>query len=349
MAINVGINGFGRIGRMVFQAICDQGLLGTKINVLGVVDMSTDAEYFKYQMKYDSTHGKFKHEVTTEGADTLVVNGNKIKCIAASREGLEKLPWGAMGVDFVIESTGLFVDAEKAKGHITAGAKKVIISAPGKGALKTLVMGVNHTNYDKTTDHVVSNASCTTNCLAPLVHVLMTEGVGIEKGLMTTIHSYTATQKTVDGPSAKDWRGGRAAACNIIPSATGAAKAVGECIPAVKGKLTGMAFRVPTPDVSVVDLTFTAEKDTSIADIDAMFKKASETYMKGFLSFTDEDLVSQDFIHNSNSSIYDSLATMQNNLPGEKRFFKVVSWYDNEWGYSNRVVDLLMHMGAAGL
>jgi len=349
MAINVGINGFGRIGRMVFQAICDQGLLGTKINVLGVVDMSTDAEYFKYQMKYDSTHGKFKHEVTTEGADTLVVNGNKIKCIAASREGLEKLPWGAMGVDFVIESTGLFVDAEKAKGHITAGAKKVIISAPGKGALKTLVMGVNHTNYDKTTDHVVSNASCTTNCLAPLVHVLMTEGVGIEKGLMTTIHSYTATQKTVDGPSAKDWRGGRAAACNIIPSATGAAKAVGECIPAVKGKLTGMAFRVPTPDVSVVDLTFTAEKDTSIADIDAMFKKASETYMKGFLSFTDEDLVSQDFIHNSNSSIYDSLATMQNNLPGEKRFFKIVSWYDNEWGYSNLVVDLLMHMGAAGL
>jgi len=347
MAINIGINGFGRIGRMVFQAICDQGLLGTKINVLGVVDMSTDAEYFKYQMKYDSTHGKFKHEVTTEGGDTLIVNGNKIKCIMASREGIEKLPWGAMGVDFVIESTGLFVDAEKAAGHIKAGAKKVIISAPGKGALKTLVMGVNNKNYDKATDHVVSNASCTTNCLAPLIHVLLTEGVGVEKGLMTTIHSYTATQKTVDGPSAKDWRGGRSAACNIIPSATGAAKAVGECIPAVKGKLTGMSFRIPTPDVSVVDLTFTSEKDTSIAEIDAMFKKASETYMKGFLSFTDEDLVSSDFIHNPHSSIYDSLATMQNNLPGEKRFFKIVSWYDNEWGYSNRVVDLLMHMGSA--
>merc|ERR1719352_283955 len=295
-------------------------------------------------MKYDSTHGKFKHDVTTEGADTLVVNGNKIKCIAASREGLEKLPWGAMGVDYVIESTGLFVDAEKAKGHIEAGAKKVIISAPGKGALKTLVMGVNHTEYNKETDHVVSNASCTTNCLAPLCHVLLKEGVGIEKGLMTTIHAYTATQKTVDGPSAKDWRGGRAAACNIIPSATGAAKAVGEVLPSTKGKLTGMAFRVPVPDVSVVDLTFTAEKDTSIQEIDAALKRASETYLQGILSYTDEELVSQDFVHDTRSSIYDSLATLQNNLPGEKRFFKIVSWYDNEWGYSNRVVDLLMHM-----
>jgi len=346
MAINIGINGFGRIGRMVFQAICDQGLLGTKINVVAVVDMSTDAEYFKYQMKYDSTHGRFKHEVTTEGKDTLVVNGQKIKCVAASREGIHKLPWGELGVEYVIESTGLFVEADKAKGHLDAGAKKVIISAPGKGALKTLVMGVNHTDYDKATDHVVSNASCTTNCLAPLVHVLLKEGIGIEKGLMTTIHSYTATQKTVDGPSAKDWRGGRSAACNIIPSSTGAAKAVGECIPSVKGKLTGMAFRVPTPDVSVVDLTFTAEKDTSIGEIDAFLKKASESYLKGFLSFTDEDLVSTDFIHNPHSSIYDSLATMQNNLPGEKRMFKIVSWYDNEWGYSNRVVDLLMHMSA---
>merc|ERR1711967_216189 len=261
--------------------------------------------------------------------------------------GLHKLPWGEMGVEYVIESTGLFVEADKAKGHIEAGAKKVIISAPGKGALKTLVMGVNHTEYDAGSMDIVSNASCTTNCLAPLVHVLMKEGVGIEKGLMTTIHSYTATQNTVDGPSAKDWRGGRAAACNIIPSATGAAKAVGECLPVLKGKLTGMAFRVPTPDVSVVDLTFTAEKDTSIKEIDEMLKKASTTYMKGVLSFTDEDLVSTDFIHNPHSSIYDSLATLQNNLPGEKRFFKIVSWYDNEWGYSNRVVDLLMHMSSA--
>merc|ERR1740120_643963 len=298
-------------------------------------------------MKYDSTHGQFKHEINVTAADEFEVYGNKIKCVMASREGPKALPWKDLGVDFVIESTGLFVEAEKAQGHIDAGAKKVIISAPGKGALKTLVMGVNHTDYDKSKHDVVSNASCTTNCLAPLVHVLLKEGVGIEKGLMTTIHAYTATQKTVDGPSAKDWRGGRAAACNIIPSATGAAKAVGECIPSVKGKLTGMAFRVPTPDVSVVDLTFLAEKDTSIKEIDEMLKKASESYMKGVLSFTDEDLVSTDFIHNSNSSIYDSLATVQNNLPGEKRFFKIVSWYDNEWGYSNRVVDLLMHMSSA--
>merc|ERR1712224_449986 len=229
-----------------------------------------------------------------------------IKCIQASRDGPSALPWGAMGVEYVIESTGLFVDAEKAKGHIEAGAKKVIISAPGKGALKTLVMGVNHTEYDAGSMDVVSNASCTTNCLAPLVHVLMKEGVGIEKGLMTTIHAYTATQKTVDGVSAKDWRGGRAAACNIIPSATGAAKAVGEVLPSTKGKLTGMAFRVPTPDVSVVDLTFTAEKDTSIGEIDKLLKEASKTYMAGVLSYTEEELVSTDFIHNVNSSIYDS-------------------------------------------
>merc|ERR1711937_932837 len=297
-------------------------------------------------MKYDTTHGQFPHPVKVTGKDTFEVYGNTVKCVMASREGPKALPWKDLGVDFVIESTGLFVEADKAKGHIEAGAKKVIISAPGKGDLKTLVMGVNHTDYDKATMDVVSNASCTTNCLAPLVHVLLKEGVGIEKGLMTTIHAYTATQKTVDGPSAKDWRGGRAAACNIIPSATGAAKAVGECIPSVKGKLTGMAFRVPTPDVSVVDLTFISERDTSIQEIDKLLKEASGTYMKGILSFTDEDLVSTDFIHNPHSSIYDSLATLQNNLPGEKRFFKVVSWYDNEWGYSNRVVDLLMHMAS---
>eukprot|EP00930_Biecheleria_cincta_P101445 TRINITY_DN930_c0_g2_i1.p1 TRINITY_DN930_c0_g2~~TRINITY_DN930_c0_g2_i1.p1 ORF type:complete len:768 (+),score=189.00 TRINITY_DN930_c0_g2_i1:51-2354(+) len=340
----IGINGFGRIGRMVFQAICDQGLLGSKLDVVGVVDMSTDAEYFAYQMKYDTVHGKFKHDVKVAAPDTLCVNGHNIKCIQASREGPSALPWGSMGVEYVIESTGIFVDSEKAKGHLSAGAKKVIISAPGKGEVKTLVMGVNNKEYDASTHHIVSNASCTTNCLAPLVHVLMTEGIGIEKGLMTTIHSYTATQKTVDGVSAKDWRGGRAAACNIIPSATGAAKAVGEVLPATKGKLTGMAFRVPTPDVSVIDLTFTAEKDTSIGEIDKLFKEASATYMRGVLSYTDEELVSSDFIHNVNSSIYDSKATLQNNLPGEKRFFKIVSWYDNEWGYSNRVVDLLMHM-----
>merc|ERR1719265_531664 len=239
-------------------------------------------------MKYDSTHGKFKHDVKVTGADTFEVYGNTVKCVMASREGPKALPWKDLGVDYVIESTGLFVEADKAKGHIEAGAKKVIISAPGKGDLKTLVMGVNHTEYDKASHDVVSNASCTTNCLAPLVHVLMKEGVGIEKGLMTTIHAYTATQKTVDGVSAKDWRGGRAAACNIIPSTTGAAKAVGEVLPTTKGKLTGMSFRVPTPDVSVVDLTFTAEKDTSIEEIDKMLKDASNSYLKGILSYTDE-------------------------------------------------------------
>ncbi|HPH03474.1 MAG TPA: type I glyceraldehyde-3-phosphate dehydrogenase, partial [Spirochaetota bacterium] len=245
------------------------------------------------------------------------------------------------GVDYVIESTGLFTDSEKAKGHLAAGAKKVIISAPGKGEVKTIVMGVNDAEYDASKHNIISNASCTTNCLAPLVHVLLKEGIGVETGLMTTIHSYTATQKTVDGPSKKDWRGGRAAAINIIPSTTGAAKAVGEVLPSTKGKMTGMAFRVPTADVSVVDLTFRAERDTSIEEIDSLLKKASETYLKGILGVADEEVVSSDFIHDERSSIYDSLATLQNNLKGEKRFFKLVSWYDNEWGYSNRVIDLL--------
>ncbi|MGB9621904.1 MAG: type I glyceraldehyde-3-phosphate dehydrogenase, partial [Brevinematia bacterium] len=258
--------------------------------------------------------------------------------------GISKLPWGELGVEYVIESTGLFTDVEKAKGHLDAGAKKVIITAPAKGDVKTFVVGVNHEEYDPSKHHIVSNASCTTNCLAPIVYVLIKEGIGIETGLMTTIHSYTATQKVVDGPSKKDWRGGRAAAINVIPSTTGAAKATGEVIPLVKGKLTGMSFRVPTADVSVVDLTFRSEKETSIEEIDALMKKASETYLKGILGYTNEEVVSSDFIHDSRSSIYDSLATLQNNLKGEKRFFKIVSWYDNEWGYSNRVIDLLKYM-----
>ena len=355
MATKVAINGFGRIGRMVFQALCDQGLLGKSIDVVAVVDVSTDADYFAYQMKYDSVHGKFKHPVTTEKSnpaleepDTLVVNGHRIKCVGAVKD-LATLPWKALGVDVVIESTGLFTDSEKAKAHLAAGAKKVIITAPGKGEVKTIVMGVNEQEYDPTKNHLVSNASCTTNCLAPIVHVILKEGFGIETGLMTTIHAYTATQKTVDGPSKKDWRGGRAAAQNIIPSTTGAAKAVGEVLPVTKGKLTGMAFRVPVPNVSVVDLTFRTEKDTSIEEIDAALKKASQTYLKGYLGVADEEVVSSDFIHDGRSSIYDSLATLQNNLKGEKRFFKVVSWYDNEWGYSNRVVDLVKYMGGKEL
>ncbi|MCL6589339.1 MAG: type I glyceraldehyde-3-phosphate dehydrogenase [Firmicutes bacterium] len=350
MAVKVGINGFGRIGRLVFSALVEKGLLGKEVDVVAVVDITTDAEYFAYQLKYDSVHGKFNGQLSVakskpdaEAADVLIVNGHKIQCVMATKEP-SQLPWKALGVDYVIESTGLFTDSEKAKGHLEAGAKKVIISAPGKGDVKTIVMGVNEQEYDSAKHNIVSNASCTTNCLAPLVHVLLKEGIGIETGLMTTIHAYTATQKTVDGPSKKDWRGGRAAAINIIPSTTGAAKAVGEVLPATKGKLTGMAFRVPTADVSVVDLTFRSVKDTSIEEIDTLLKKAADTYLKGILGVTSEELVSTDFIHDSRSSIYDSLATLQNNLKGEKRFFKVVSWYDNEWGYSNRVVDLLSYM-----
>jgi glyceraldehyde 3-phosphate dehydrogenase len=352
MSAKVAINGFGRIGRLVFQAMVEQGLVGKEFDVVGVVDVSTDASYFAYQLKYDSVHGRFGKTLSTEKSkpaveedDILVVDGHKIRCVAATKTP-DLLPWNDLGVDYVIESTGLYTDAEKAALHLKAGAKKVIITAPAKGDAKTFVMGVNEGEYDPKKHHVVSNASCTTNCLAPVVHVILKEGVGIENGLMTTIHAYTATQKTVDGPSKKDWRGGRAAAINIIPSTTGAAKAVGEVLPAVKGKLTGMAFRVPTPDVSVVDLTFRSTKDTSIEEIDALMKKASESYLKGILEYVKEELVSTDFIHSKSSSIYDSLATVQNNLKGEKRFFKVVSWYDNEWGYSNRVVDLLRFMAS---
>lgn len=350
MALKIGINGFGRIGRQVVSAMAEQGMLGKTVEVAAAVDVTTDARYFAYQLRYDSVHGRFKGEVSTQKStkdaaedDVLIVNGNRIKCIMATKEPAQ-LPWKDLGVDLVIEATGLFTHSDKAQGHLQAGARKVLITAPGKGEVKTLVMGVNEGEYDPAKHHIVSNASCTTNCLAPVVHVLLKEGIGIETGLMTTIHSYTATQKTVDGPSKKDWRGGRAAAVNIIPSTTGAAKAVGEVLPATKGKLTGMSFRIPTVDVSVVDLTFRAAKDTSIEEIDGLLKKASETYLKGILGYCSEELVSTDFIHDPRSSIYDSLATLQNNLKGEKRFFKVVSWYDNEWGYSMRVADLVRYM-----
>jgi glyceraldehyde 3-phosphate dehydrogenase len=351
--MKVAINGFGRIGRLVLQAIVEQGLLGRdKIDLVAVTDISTDARYFAYQLKYDSIQGRMKADIgskksgpSLEEDDVLVVNGHEIKCVMAEKE-LKNLPWGSLGIEYVIESTGLFT-GDNAFGHLEAGAKKVIISAPAKGKEKkipTFVYGVNNEKYNPAGDHVVSNASCTTNCLAPLVHVLLKEGIGIDKGLMTTIHSYTATQKTVDGVSKKDWRGGRAAAINIIPSTTGAAKAVGEVIPETRGKLTGMSFRIPTPTVSVVDLTFTAGRDTGIEEIDGLMKKAADSYLKGILGYSKEELVSSDLIHDPLSSTYDSLATLQNNLPGEKRFFKLVSWYDNEWGYSNRVVSLLQYM-----
>jgi glyceraldehyde 3-phosphate dehydrogenase len=345
----IGINGFGRIGRLVFRAIAEQGLLGKEIEVVAVNDL-VPADNLAYLLKYDSTQGAFKGTVTSEKSspnveedDTLVVNGQKIKCLAV-REGPTALPWAELGVDIVIESTGLFTEADKARGHIAAGAKKVIISAPAKNEDITVVMGVNHENYDAAKHHIISNASCTTNCLAPVVHVLLKEGFGIAEGLMTTVHSYTATQKTVDGASRKDWKGGRAAAINIIPSTTGAAKAVALVCPEVKGKLTGMSFRVPTPTVSVVDLTVKTTKATSYAEIKAAMKKASETYLKGILAYTEDEVVSSDFIHDTNSSIFDAGSGIELN----EKFFKLISWYDNEWGYSNRCIDLLKFVISKG-
>jgi glyceraldehyde 3-phosphate dehydrogenase len=345
MAIQVGINGFGRIGRLVFRAICDQGLLGKEINVVAVNDI-VPADNLAYLLKYDSTQGRFPGEVHSEKSspslaedDTLVVDGHKIKCLAI-KEGPAAMPWKSLGVDIVVEATGLFTDATKAKGHIDAGARKVLITAPAKNDDITIVLGVNHTKYDPARHHIVSNASCTTNCLAPMVHVLLKGGFGVEEGLMTTIHSYTATQKTVDGPSKKDWKGGRTAAVNIIPSTTGAAKAVGLVIPEVKGKLTGMAFRVPTPTVSCVDLTVRTVKETSYKEICEAMKKASETYLKGILEYTDDDVVSSDFIHDPYSCIFDAGSGIELN----KRFFKLIAWYDNEWGYSVRCVDVIRLM-----
>jgi glyceraldehyde 3-phosphate dehydrogenase len=342
VAIRVGINGFGRIGRLVFRAICDQKLLGKEIEVVAVNDI-VSADNLAYLVKYDSSQGKFPGTVCSEKSspsvaedDVLVVDGHKIKCLAI-KDGPAALPWKALGVDIVIESTGLFTDATKAKGHLDAGAKKVIISAPAKNEDITIVLGVNEGKYDPAKHNIISNASCTTNCLAPVVHVLLKEGFGVEEGLMTTIHSYTATQKTVDGPSKKDWKGGRTAAINIIPSTTGAAKAVGLAIPEVKGKLTGMAFRVPTPTVSVVDLTVRTVKETSYDEIKAAMKKASETYLKGILGYTEDEMVSTDFIHDSRSSIFDA----GSGIGLSKKFFKLVAWYDNEWGYSCRTVDLI--------
>ncbi len=349
MPVKVAINGFGRIGRLVFRAMVEQGLVGKDVQVVAVGDI-VPADNLAYLLKYDSTQGRFQGQVGSKKSsadkaedDVLIVNGADIAVVSAKDPS--GLPWKQLGVDIVIESTGLFTDAEKAKGHIAAGAKKVVISAPAKNEDITVVMGVNHEKYDPKNHHIISNASCTTNCLAPIVHVLLKEGFGVEEGLMTTIHAYTATQKTVDGPSKKDWKGGRSAAFNIIPSTTGAAKAVGLVCPEVKGKLTGMSFRVPTPTVSCVDLTVRTVKDTSYQEISAALKKASETYLKGILEYTNEEVVSTDFVHSPASSIYDAGSGIELN----KRFFKLVSWYDNEWGYSNRVGDLLKYMIGKGL
>jgi glyceraldehyde 3-phosphate dehydrogenase len=341
----IGINGFGRIGRLVFRALVEQGLLGKEIDVVALNDI-VPADNLAYLLKYDSTQGRFQGEVFSEKSspelesdDTLVVNGHKIRCLAV-REGPSELPWAKLDCEIVIESTGLFTSADQAKGHLEAGAKRVLITAPAKGEDITVCIGVNHEKYDRSKHRIISNASCTTNCLAPVVYVLLKEGFGIEEGLMTTVHSYTATQKTVDGPSKKDWKGGRAAAINLIPSTTGAAKAVGLVCPEVKGKLTGMSFRVPTPAVSVIDLTVRTVKETSYQEICAAMKKASETYLKGVLDYTEDEVVSTDFLHSAYSSIFDSGSGIGLN----SRFFKLISWYDNEWGYSNRCVDLLKYI-----
>lgn len=330
MKVKVGINGFGRIGRLVFRA----AVANPNVEVVGINDPFIDVDYMKYMLRYDSVHGQFQGDIAVDG-DKLVVNGQAISVYAAMKP--EEIPWKECGAEYIVESTGVFTTIDKASAHLTGGAKKVVISAPSADA-PMFVMGVNQEKYNKDMQ-VVSNASCTTNCLAPLAKVI-NEKFGIVEGLMTTVHSTTATQKTVDGPSKKDWRGGRAAAANIIPSSTGAAKAVGKVIPELNGKLTGMAFRVPTLNVSVVDLTCRLEKAATYDEIKAAIKAASENELKGIMGYTEEAVVSTDFITDARTSIFDADAGIALNA----NFVKLVAWYDNEWGYSNKVVDLITHM-----
>jgi glyceraldehyde 3-phosphate dehydrogenase len=328
--IKVGINGFGRIGRLAFRAT----FLRDDIEVVGINDL-IDVEYMAYMLRYDTIHGQFKGSVSVKDGK-LVVNGNSIR--VTSEKDPANLKWNEVGAEYVIESTGLFLTREKAEAHLKAGAKRVVMSAPSKDDTPMFVPGVNHNTYKKEMD-IISNASCTTNCLAPVTKVLH-DNFGLAEGLMTTVHSTTATQKTVDGPSAKDWRGGRAASGNIIPSSTGAAKAVTKVIPELKGKLTGMSFRVPTLNVSVVDLTCKLEKATDYEAIKAAMKKASETDMKGILGYTEDEVVSSDFIGDSRTSIFDAKAGIMLN----PNFVKIIAWYDNEWGYSCKLLDMIAHM-----
>ncbi|HEY9560683.1 MAG TPA: type I glyceraldehyde-3-phosphate dehydrogenase [Anseongella sp.] len=330
--MKLGINGFGRIGRLVFRAAIDR----PNVEIVGINDL-LDAEYIAYLLTYDSVHGKFKGEVKVEDGH-LVVNGKTIR--VSSERNPADLRWNEVGADYIVESTGLFLTKQTAEGHLKAGAKKVVMSAPSKDDTPMFVMGVNHKSYSKDMDFV-SNASCTTNCLAPLAKVLH-DNFGIAEGLMTTVHATTATQKTVDGPSGKDWRGGRAALNNIIPSSTGAAKAVGKVIPELNGKLTGMSFRVPVADVSVVDLTARLEKGASYEDIKKAMKNAAEGELKGIMGYTEEAVVSQDFVGDARTSVFDADAGISLN----DHFVKVVSWYDNEWGYSNKLVDLAEHVAS---
>ena len=332
MSVKIGINGFGRIGNLSFQAALEK----EEVEVVAINDPFVTADYMAYMTKYDTVHGRFNGTVEEKDGN-LIVNGKEIKVF--NEMDPHNIPWGELGVDFVLECSGVFTTIEKANANLEGGAKKVIISAPSKDA-PMFVMGVNHTNYtpDMT---VVSNASCTTNCLAPLAKVI-NDNFGIKEGLMTTVHATTATQKTVDGASKKDWRGGRAAAANIIPSSTGAAKAVGKVIPTLNGKLTGMAFRVPTVDVSVVDLTVNLEKPATYEEICSAVKKASENEFKGIIEYVDEPVVSSDFIHDAHTSIFDSTA----GIMLTDTFVKLVAWYDNEWGYSNKLVDLACYMAS---
>jgi glyceraldehyde 3-phosphate dehydrogenase len=332
MTVKIGINGFGRIGRLVFRACCERD----DVQVVGINDL-LNVEYCAYMLKYDSVHGRFKGNIAVEGGH-LVVNGKPVR-VTAERNPAD-LKWNEIGADYVVESTGLFLTKETAKAHLEAGAKKVVMSAPSKDDTPMFVMGVNHKSITAD-DIIVSNASCTTNCLAPLVKVI-NDKFGVVEGLMTTIHSTTATQKTVDGPSMKDWRGGRTCLTNIIPSSTGAAKAVGKVIPELNGKLTGMAFRVPTVDVSVVDLTCRLDKPASYEAIKAAMKAASEGELKGVLAYTEDDVVSMDFVSETHTSVFDAKAGIALN----DNFVKLVAWYDNEWGYSHKVVDLICHIAA---
>ncbi len=335
MPLKIAINGFGRIGRLVYRVIAEHH--DQDIEVVAVNDL-VPPENLAYLLKYDSVHRKAPFDIKVEGQSILAAGQ---KTLVTSERDPSKLPWKEMGVDYVVESTGLFTKAEDAQKHRDAGAKRVLISAPAKGEVPTFVMGVNEEKYNPETDTIVSNASCTTNCLAPLVKILLNH-FGIEEGLMTTVHSLTAAQPCVDGPSKKDWRGGRAAGMNIIPASTGAAKAVTLCLPELKGKLTGMAFRVPTTDVSVVDLTVRLEKQTTYEEICSAIKKASEGGMKGIVLYCNEEVVSTDFIGSQHSCIFDEKAGIALN----SRFYKLVAWYDNEMGYATRVVDLLKYMAS---
>ncbi|MGD9896139.1 MAG: type I glyceraldehyde-3-phosphate dehydrogenase [Candidatus Methylacidiphilaceae bacterium] len=340
----IAINGFGRIGRLILRSIVERRLLD-QIPIVAVNDL-VPADNLAYLLRYDSNYGGFpvpirpaKSSPSLDRDDSLRIGEHEIRCLEV-KEGPTAMPWSEMGVDLVLEASGLFTSADRARGHLKAGAKTVVITAPGKDADITVVYGVNHQEIDRRRHTIISNASCTTNCLTPVVHVLLKEGFGLEEGLMTTVHSATASQRVQDGPSRKDWRGGRAVDGNIIPASTGAAKATALVLPEVKGKLTGMSFRVPTPTVSVVDLTVRTVKETSYAEICSAMKRASETYLEGVLGYTEDSVVSRDFLKDPRSSIFDAGAGIGLN----ERFFKLIAWYDNEWGYANRCVDLVQHL-----